>query len=622
MSPTQHIHPEVLARVLQSDGESEDAKAIGNHLHHCSKCREAFESLAANSEVWENAPELFRDSTPRESAESFKAAPDYESKCWDREFHWDETNASSPSKHPELLGRLGKYDIEREVGRGGMGVVWKAYDAELNRTVAIKVLAPHLASHATARKRFAQEAVAAAGVLHPNVIAVYGVNNEGKHPYIVMPFIDGPSLQTLVEQKGPLDEVEIVRIALQITSGLMAAHAQGLVHRDIKPANILVDGGIHRVLITDFGLARAEDDASLTKTGWLMGTPNYMSPEQTQGKRADSRSDLFSLGSLIYFLATGHLPFRAETSLGVLHRIQYDHPTPVRRVNTQISKTLSDVIATLLKKSPDHRFQSAAELHRLLEKHLIHLHQPEIAKPPRVVVPLRYRRLSPLNTVGSVLMLALVATTIGYGAGHFVRFQVTDPDDALLTKNEAQPTAAQPTEGQRNEKLGEAESARIAAEGFVPIPQSGQVQGKTQLTLSRAKYLARSGNYKEAETLLREVLEMDETNDDAATDLGYVIGMQGRIDEARPWYERSAKSADFSAIGTYNLCCYYAQKEEPERALNLLEQAIELGVGECLCKDEVENDSDLASIKQHPRFVSALEILSKAQNPCGEARPE
>ena len=320
-----------------------------------------------------------------------------------------------PPKHPEMMGRIGDYDIECEVGRGGMGVVLKAHDSVLNRPLAIKILAPHLASHGTARKRFAQEAIAAAGVLHPNVIAVHGVNNEGRTPYMVMPFVSGPSLQTLVEQNGPLTELEIVRISKQISAGLAAAHSQGLVHRDIKPANILVEVGVNRVLITDFGLARAEDDASLTRTGWLTGTPNYMSPEQACGDRPDQRSDLFSLGSLIYFLATGRLPFRAESPLGVLRRIQNESPTPVRQVNNQVSQTLADVIDKLLQKKPQDRFQSSAELHDLLERHLAYLHQPDVSKPP-MVKPLRKKsKVLPMLGVGSGLTAVLLAAGLWSG---------------------------------------------------------------------------------------------------------------------------------------------------------------------------------------------------------------
>ena len=221
---------------------------------------------------------------------------------------------SAPTDDPAMLGRLGGYEISGVVGAGGMGVVLKAIDKSLDRTVAIKVLAPHLAASGAARKRFAREAKAAAAVLHPNVIAIHSVSNDEALPYLVMPYLRGTSLQKRLDEEGPLSLHEILRIGSQIAAGLAAAHAQGLVHRDIKPANILLEQGVERVAITDFGLARAVDDATITHSGVIAGTPQYMSPEQARGEPVDGRSDLFSLGSVLYSICTGRPPFRAETS--------------------------------------------------------------------------------------------------------------------------------------------------------------------------------------------------------------------------------------------------------------------------------------------------------------------
>ncbi|MEM9656986.1 MAG: serine/threonine-protein kinase, partial [Planctomycetota bacterium] len=325
--------------------------------------------------------------------------------------------------HPEMLGRIGDYDVEREIGRGGMGVVFKAFDTELNRPLAIKTLAPRLAEHGAARQRFAREAQAAAAVLHPNVIAIYGVNVSGKTPYLVMPFVAGPSLQRLVDERGPLEEKEIVRIAMQVSAALSAAHAQGLVHRDIKPANILVEADVSRVLVTDFGLARAIEDASATRSGYFAGTPNYMSPEQARGERVDGRSDLFSLGSAMYFMATGRLPFRADSPLCVLHRIVRDEPTPVRQVNSDVSGTLADVIAKLHEKASADRFSSAGELHEVLEQYLMHLHQPDVSKLPVIRSSARRQRL-PTSSASKALLFAGIAaiallSAFAWGKGWF-----------------------------------------------------------------------------------------------------------------------------------------------------------------------------------------------------------
>ncbi len=257
-----------------------------------------------------------------------------------------------PPSHPELLGRIGRYEIERVLGTGGMGVVLRAFDTDLHRVVAIKVLASHLAHNSSARRRFAREAQAAAAVVHPNVIPIFNVESDAKTPFIVMHYVAGQSLQRRVDVHGPLPIVEALRIAQQTAAGLTAAHAQGLVHRDVKPANIMLEEKIDRVLLSDFGLARAVDDASLTKTGIVAGTPHYMSPEQALGDTIDNRSDLFSLGSVLYFMLAGHPPFRASSAMAVLHRIcQFAH-RPLIEVNRDVPIEVSQLVDQLLAKKP------------------------------------------------------------------------------------------------------------------------------------------------------------------------------------------------------------------------------------------------------------------------------
>ena len=270
----------------------------------------------------------------------------------------------APTDDDRMLGRWGTYEVVGVVGTGGMGVVLKALDAALNRYVAIKILAPHLGSSGAARKRFSREAQASAAVVHDNVIEIYGVAEAAGLPYLVMPYVRGPSLQRRLDDEGPLAVVEILRVGMQAAAGLAAAHAQGLVHRDVKPANILLADGIERVKLTDFGLARAADDASLTKTGIIAGTPQYMSPEQARGEPVDQRSDLFSLGSVLYAMCTGRPPFRAETSYGVLRRITDEEPRPIREINPDIPDWLCGIVEKLMAKRPDDRFQSAQRSRR------------------------------------------------------------------------------------------------------------------------------------------------------------------------------------------------------------------------------------------------------------------
>jgi serine/threonine protein kinase len=274
-----------------------------------------------------------------------------------------------PSPEPNSLGRLAHYDVLEVIGRGGMGIVFKARDLHLHRIVAIKALAPELASSGAARQRFLREARAAAAISHDHIITIYAVE-QGPVPYLVMELIDGQSLQQKIEQSGHLDLVEILQIGYQIASGLAAAHALGLTHRDIKPANILLQNGIQRVQVTDFGLARAADDAGITAVGEVAGTPQYMSPEQAQGHSTDARSDLFSLGSVLYAMAAGRSPFRAESTVAVLRRVCDEAPLPIHELNPEIPPWLASIINKLLAKDPDQRYQTAAEVAALLSKHL------------------------------------------------------------------------------------------------------------------------------------------------------------------------------------------------------------------------------------------------------------
>ncbi|MEQ9070454.1 MAG: serine/threonine-protein kinase, partial [Gimesia chilikensis] len=219
-----------------------------------------------------------------------------------------------PATEAGSLGVLGHYDIQELIGRGGCGIVFKAFDQRLHRIVAIKVMTPAMAATSPARKRFLREARATAAIRHENVVNIYAVE-EAPLPFLVMEYIDGKTLQQMIDDNGPLDLTTIVKYGRMIADGLEAAHLQGLIHRDIKPGNILIESGTGRVKITDFGLARAADDASRSQSGIIAGTPMYMSPEQVQGLKLDRKSDLFSLGSVLYVMCSGRPPFRAPSTL-------------------------------------------------------------------------------------------------------------------------------------------------------------------------------------------------------------------------------------------------------------------------------------------------------------------
>ena len=371
-----------LQKVLRNaDEASADFVETARHLESCSRCRERLAELSGVDDLIKEACETLRNDgeltlEPAEGPASIVVAvepllgDDVPIDCETLSLDFLE-----PASHPEMLGRIGRYEVERLIGAGGMGVVLKAYDTELHRVVAIKVLLPHLATSSAARRRFAREAKAAAAVVHEHVIPIHDVESDGSPPYLVMQFVPGHSLQTRVDEQGPLEIKEVLRIARQAAAGLAAAHAQGVVHRDVKPANILLEDSVDRVLLSDFGLARTVDDATLTRSGVLAGTPHYMSPEQASGLSVDQRSDLFSLGSVIYFMCTGRPPYRSESPMAILNRICHEAHRPVDDVNPDVPLELAEVVDRLLAKAPDERFATAREVETRCAELLAHMQQ-------------------------------------------------------------------------------------------------------------------------------------------------------------------------------------------------------------------------------------------------------
>jgi serine/threonine-protein kinase len=355
-----------------------ESDQLSLHVEGCPHCQAELEQLAGSRQWWDEA-RTFLSST--DNIVAIDDAGDSDG------LTEPELDFLEPADDPALLGKLGNYQVAEVVGRGGMGIVLKAQDPALDRTVAIKLLATPLAASAAARKRFEREAKSAAAVVHDHVIAIYHIEIAGHVPFLVMPYVAGRSLQDRLDAAGPLETKEVLRIAMQTARGLAAAHAQGLVHRDIKPANILLENGVERVRITDFGLARTMDDASQSQSGYIAGTPQYMAPEQARGEAIDARADLFSLGSVMYAMCAGHPPFRAETTLAVLRRICDDQPRNLREANPDVPPWLAAIVHRLLAKSPEERFQSADEVADFLERWLAHLQQPTVIPQPKFVDP-------------------------------------------------------------------------------------------------------------------------------------------------------------------------------------------------------------------------------------------
>jgi serine/threonine protein kinase len=386
---------------------------LNAHLETCASCQQALEGLVASQESWSGtAKDLHQNPTDPtgklgEAMARLKAGAPSATITDGGVGAGIDLNFLQPPLHPGHLGRLKHYEILEVLGKGAFGIVLKAHEEALDRIVAVKVLAPQLATSATARKRFTREAKAAAAVSHDHVVGIYAVDETDGIPYIAMQLVHGKTLQERLDQSGPLELKEILRIGMQIADGLAAAHKQGLVHRDIKPANILLENGIERVKITDFGLARAIDDASLTQSGVIAGTPMFMAPEQAAGEAVDHRADLFSLGSVLYTMCTGRPPFRATSTMAVLKRVVEETPTPIRETNPDIPQWLCDIIGQLMAKRPAERFQTAREVTELLGQHLAHEQQPD-----RMPMPARTRQPEPRVRVSLPPLLPSLALPV------------------------------------------------------------------------------------------------------------------------------------------------------------------------------------------------------------------
>ena len=274
------------------------------------------------------------------------------------------------------------------------------------------------------------------------MIAIHGVAADQALPYLVMPYNRGMSLQKRIDQDGPLPLQETLRIAEQIAAGLAAAHAQGLVHRDIKPANILLEDGVERLAITDFGLARAVDDATMTRSGVIAGTPQYMSPEQARGDSIDHRSDLFSLGSVVYAMCTGRPPFRAETTFGILRRITDATPRPIREINSETPTWLCRLVEKLHAKSPADRIQSASEVASLLQSCLAHVQTPDTPLPAELSLPRKRTRLK----WGVAGLIGVAAISIVFATWSWPATHIVNPTEANVYPDMIDPPPASTTQ--------------------------------------------------------------------------------------------------------------------------------------------------------------------------------
>lgn len=383
-----------LRRLAANQVSAEELHHIQDHLNQCSGCAQAvqlhgpdldravaFQQTAAKLQTTSSdddsgswiievpQPSLVEESEEQLSLVSCdQTLPNAGLRAMDRSSSGLVQTFLAPPQQADELGRLGPYRILKKLGSGGMGVVFLAEDIILRRSVALKVIKPSPVSFDEAKQRFLREARAAAALDHEHVVTIYQVGEDRGVPFLAMQLLQGETLADRLKRESQLAVLEAVRIARETAEGLAAAHQRGLIHRDIKPSNIWLEEARGKVRIVDFGLARSlTEEQQLTHRGMVIGTPAYMSPEQARGLELDCRSDLFSLGCVIYRMLAGRVPFQAPDSTGILMLLSSAPPPPLRSLNSNVPPMLADLVERLMSKQPQGRPPTAAAVVEALQ---------------------------------------------------------------------------------------------------------------------------------------------------------------------------------------------------------------------------------------------------------------
>jgi hypothetical protein len=426
-----------LSRLLVGELPRDLAEALEEHLSRCATCVQKVQTLPSEDTFVEAARQQLESPADQEKgivqelidklqrlqppAGMPMPATEERSESGAGKDAADRFDFLAPAQQTDEMGRLGGYRILRVLGRGGMGVVFEGEDLRLGRKVAIKAMLPHLAGKHSFRQRFLREARTAAALAHDHIVPIFHVGEEHGAPFIVMPLLRGESLDARLACGEALSMAEVRRVGREIAQGLAVAHAAGLIHRDIKPDNLWLEAPGNRVKILDFGLARvSSEESSLTQQGAIVGTPAYMAPEQVRAGEIDSRCDLFSLGVILYRLATGQPPFNGTDAVSTLMSVATEEPPPPRQINPQIPPALAQLIMKLLRKRPEERYQSAAEVVQALTR----IESPTTTTP----APVRGRTRRWLVAAGFLILLAL-------GAGVVVKLQTGRGQITLRTDN-------------------------------------------------------------------------------------------------------------------------------------------------------------------------------------------
>jgi serine/threonine-protein kinase len=331
--------------------------------------------------------------------------------------------ATEKAVEQPMFEQIGRYQILELIGEGSMAEVYKAYDPEIDRTLALKILKQEWCRDEEYVGRFLREAKAAGAFSHPNIVTVYDIGKVENRPYIIIELIDGTPLGEKMKPGKPLPLEQVLSIGIQMAEALDYAHRHGVVHRDVKPANILVLADSESIKIADFGIAHMDDphSAQQTQVGAVLGTPQYMSPEQVMGQKVDGRSDLFSLGVILYQLCTGQRPFDGDTMATLLYKITKEDPPPISQLDAATPAGMQHIVGKLLAKAPDRRFQSGAELAKVLRHELKVLQELSEDTDKHRYIPMRVR--------STLLMGVLVALTMAVSV-----FFIEDKQNEVLTR--------------------------------------------------------------------------------------------------------------------------------------------------------------------------------------------
>ncbi|MEO1529251.1 MAG: serine/threonine-protein kinase [Planctomycetota bacterium] len=531
------LDQDTIERFLDEKLSGPDSTRTESHLAECKSCQSRLDEFVTRGRGWKELSVNLKDLAETKVLSS-----------GDRDEELEPVDLSqllAPTDDPESLGRLGRYEIRGMIGRGSAGIVLKGRDPSLNRFVAIKVLAPSFAFVGSSRKRFEREARAIASVNHHNVIEVHGVDEYQQRPYMVMKYFPDGSLQRRIDRDGWLTTTQVCRIGMQVASGLAEAHRQGIIHRDIKPANILIEEGTERAVLTDFGLASVADEATMTRSGTIAGTPQYMSPEQACGHTLDVRSDLFSLGSAMYTACTGKSPFRAPTLMGVVNQVCEAQPRPILEINPDIAPWLAAFIDKLLAKDREERFQSAEEVDQLLAAELAYLQMPAGGVRPErgwLKTSPRWRNPKTIATAfGVALLLIAGLITAAFSAGN-------QPVNLAETDNSAL-------------------QATIAEQTFIEAKAAFDLAYHTHLN----------------ESELRGDMPQSIKSHQQALELGFD-----------------------PPTTLYNLACAYAYQGDNDEALAWLEKACDAGFHDL---GEAQSDRELKGLRKDPRMIVILQRI-------------